>query len=125
MFDKVKEKMPWFKESVHIIQHDGAKPHTGNGNMGRFKAAGCADSWHMKVKTQTAQSPALNALDLGFFNSLKRTVDITKFKANNIDELIMKVAQAYQMYSAHTLNSIWNAQVPTLSAILKVKGDNV
>ena len=65
------------------VQHDGAKPHNGMGNLVVLTAAGLAHGWNIKFITQPAQSPDLSILDLGFFSSLKSRV--AAVKQNTID----------------------------------------
>lgn len=75
--------------------------------------------------TQPSQSPDLNILDLGMFNSLKRSAEQMKFRATIIEELIEKIEKVYRAYAPKTLNSICNTQILSWNEILKVKGDNV
>lgn len=103
------------------IQHDGAKPH---GNEEMLRQAGLADGWNIKFVTQPAQSPDLNVMDLGLFNSLKHRVSQIKERALNIDMLIANVQAAYAQYDAHTLDKVWAHQVDCWNAILKVDGSN-
>lgn len=106
------------------VQHDGAKPHNGMGNLVVLTAAGLAHGWNIRFTTQPAQSPDLSILDLGFFSSLKSRVAVVKQNANNIDELITKTKQTYQGYPRNTLDHIWAHLVQCWTEILKVDGSN-
>jgi hypothetical protein len=116
--------MPWRRASGLNVQHDGAKPHNGLGNLAALTAAGLADGWNIKFTTQPVQSPDLNILDLGFFSSLKSRVAAVKQNATNIDELITKVKWAYGNYDRDTLDHIWAHLMQCWTEILKVDGSN-
>ena len=124
VLDCVKEKMAWRKHSGIIIQHDRASPHNGLGNTAALNVAGLAHGWHIRWRTQPAQSPDLNLLDLGFFHSLKSRVAKVKMGARTIDELIEKVGMAYEDYPWRTLEMIWAHQFAVWRVILLVDGDN-
>lgn len=124
IIDAIKEKF-FFKRSRSItIQHDGAKPHNGNGNEAVINALGCSDGWKIKVKTQPAQSPDLNILDLGFFYSLKNRAQKLKRQVKNIDQLIENIKECYDNYDRKTLDKIWGSQYAVYNEILKCNGDN-
>ena len=124
IFEKVKNKMPWLKDFGHYIQHDGAKPHNGGGNVAHFDAEGVRDGWHIKVVTQPAQSPDLNIMDLGLFNSLKHHVNEVPMASYNIDTLITKVCSTYTQYPWDTLDRIWALQIDVWSQVLEAHGGN-
>lgn len=124
VFEKVKEKMPWMRGRPLFIQHDGAKPHNGNGNSAYFEEQGVIDGWNIQIVTQPAQSPDLNLLDLGFFASLKTRVSHLKIQANTIDDLIARVETAYHQYDRHTLDSIWAQLFSVYRSVIEVFGEN-
>jgi hypothetical protein len=124
LLDKVKEKMPWMHGRPLFIQHDGAKPHNGHGNAEYFDAQGSLDGWNIQFITQPAQSPDLNILDLGFFASLKARVSHLKIGANNLEDLMDRVENAYDDYDRETLDAIWAQLFSVYKCILEVKGGN-
>jgi hypothetical protein len=124
VLDKVKEAMPWRKNTGIKIQHDGAGPHNGKGNTEALRLAGLAGGWKIKFVTQPAQSPDLNILDLGFFHSLKSRVSKLKMGAHNLVQLIEKVRVAYEQYNGDSLTNIWAHQIACWRVILQVDGDN-
>ncbi|CAM9580406.1 unnamed protein product [Discosporangium mesarthrocarpum] len=71
MIDKVipaiKARMPRPPGHTIFVQHDGAKSHTGGGDMEAIQAK-AGDS--IILETQPANSPDLNVNDLGFFHSI-------------------------------------------------------
>jgi hypothetical protein len=124
VIDKVKEKLFWRKDAAIYIQHDGAKPHNGCGNLEFFRQFGVQDGWNIIVVTQPPQSPDLNILDLGFFNSLKKRVSSLKFQATTINMLISKVESAFDEYDLSTLDHIWAHLFACFNAILGDMGSN-
>lgn len=124
VFDNIKQKMPWLRNSDIFLQHDGAKPHNGGGNLDRLTLAGLLDGWHIRIVTQPAQSPDVNINDLGFFNSLKNQVGKIKNRARNIDELMANVDAAYTAYDHVTLDHIWGHLFTNYNSILQHLGNN-
>jgi hypothetical protein len=118
--------MPWAGKEGRtlVIQHDGAKPHTGKGNT---------DYWpelveemypgrSIEIVVQPAQSPDLNVLDLGFFSSLQRKVDETD--PDNLSALLDHVEECYWEYDSDTLERVWQALFNVYNSILQEKGGN-
>ena len=124
VFENIKQKMPFLRNSRITVQHDGAKPHNGAGNAEALRVAGIADGWQIVIDTQPAQSPDVNINDLAFFNSLKKNVARVKQHARNIDELIAKVRTAYDQYDRVTLDHIWGHLFANYNSILAHNGDN-
>ena len=127
VFAKVKEKMPWLKETGHIIQHDGAKPHIGKDNPEHFATEGLVDGWHIRVEKQPPQSPDLNLLDLCLFASLQTRSDELKVSlpSRNIDDLMARVTQAWSEYDANTIDNAWKHLYDVYECILVDKGGNM
>jgi hypothetical protein len=124
VFQSIKEKMPWLGEKIVYIQQDGAKPHTGKGVIERVEAAGSVDGWRFSMKTQPAQSPDLNILDLGFFHSLKTRAAHLKIVAKNKVQLVAKIKEAFAQYPSETLDHIWATLFAVYNCILQCNGDN-
>lgn len=124
VFQSIKEKMPWLSDKIVYIQQDGAKPHSGHGVIERLQTAGSVNGWRFRMKTQPAQSPDLNILDLGFFHSLKTRAAHMKVVAKNKTQLVAKIKLAYQQYPAETLDHIWASLFAVYNCILQCNGDN-
>jgi len=122
---EVKNKMPWLREEVVIIQQDGASPHVGRGNLDFFYEEGHKDGWNINIVTQPPQSPDLNVNDLGFFRSLKCRVDHLKNGANDMNELFQAICDAWEEFDQTTLDHIWGHQYDCYRAIIGCLGDNV
>ena len=48
----LKRKAPFLKHMEVIIQHDGAKPHNGRGNLDKLNEYGQLDGWNIVIETQ-------------------------------------------------------------------------
>jgi hypothetical protein len=118
--------MPWAGKGGRtlVYQHDGATPHTGKGNNEYWPEmlARKFPGRSIKVVTQPAQSPDLNTLDLGFFNSLAHLADDTD--PDSLSDLLDAVEQCYWDYDPDTLERVWQAQFNVYNCILEHRGDN-
>jgi hypothetical protein len=124
VLDSIKEKMPWLSTKIVKIQHDGAKPHSGHNNETVIANLGSTNGWRFQFKRQPAQSPDLNVLDLGLFWSLKCRVRSIKQRAQNINELIINVTNAYDNYDHQTLDHVWACLFEIYNLFLQDNGGN-
>jgi hypothetical protein len=124
VLDSIKEKMPWLSTKTVKIQHDGAKPHSGHNNETVIANLGSTNGWRFQFKRQPAQSPDLNILDLGLFWSLKCRVRSIKQRAQNINELIINVTNAYDNYDHQTLDHVWACLFEIYNLFLQDNGGN-
>jgi hypothetical protein len=111
-------------EELLIVQQDGARAHTGKGNVDRFNELGREDGWNIQVVTQPAQSPDLNVNDLGFFRSMKTRVEALKAPGATLDTMMDGVEQAWEEYDVPTLEIIWAHQLECYRRILEQEGGN-
>jgi hypothetical protein len=56
----VRKKMAWAKDKRIVIQHDGARPHTGKGDAIDLRHLGAFREWNIEFELQPPQSPDLN-----------------------------------------------------------------
>jgi len=117
-------KMHWLKCEDMVIQHDGARPHTGKGNEEMLKKAGVQDGWKIRFVSQPAQSPDTNIMDLGFFNSLKKKVAKDHALSENTAQVVEPVMVAYENYDRRTIDRIWGHQYAVYGQIQKHLGGN-
>ena len=120
---KIKEKMPWLQQSGHVIQHDGAGPHTEH-TENTINDFGSRDGWNISIHKQPPQSPDLNILDLGLFASMKSRQSDLMLGAKTIDALITKIRTVFDEYPGRKLDSIWAHQFDCYTEILKCNGEN-
>ncbi|KAH9124305.1 hypothetical protein LEN26_002322 [Aphanomyces euteiches] len=76
----------------------------------------------MKLFNQPPQSPDLNALDLGFFNSIQALQQ--KTECQTIDELVCAVTCAFNELSPATLDKTFSTLQRVMKSCLSVDGDN-
>lgn len=118
--------MPWAGRGGRklIVQHDGAKPHTGKGNTEYWRelVATAYPDRNIEVVVQPAQSPDLNVLDLGFFSSLQRKVDETD--PSCLAALFDHIDECYWEYDTDTLERVWQALFNVYNCILQEGGGN-
>jgi hypothetical protein len=74
-------------------------------------------------RTQPAQSPDTNILDLGIFASMQAEAHKLK-QAKNVDELIENVLKAHQQYDHYKINKIWLTHQTVCDQILISLGGN-
>jgi hypothetical protein len=86
------------------IQQDNAPSHVPV-NDEEFKTAVARTGLDIQLINQPANSPDLNVLDLGFFNSLQSLTYDRIFR--NLDELIANVENKFANYDADTLNRVF------------------
>ena len=104
MFDRMREKMWWFKRSsgkpeagkTLWYQHDGAAPHTAKANERHWATHGRKSGFDIRVITQPAQSPDLNCNDLAFFASLQSQTELVA--KENVADLVRAVTKCWEEY---------------------------
>jgi len=103
------------------IQQDNAPSHVPV-NDKEFRVA-VARTWlDIQLINQPANSPDLNVLDLGFFNSLQSlTYDRI---SRNLDELIANVENEFEKYDPDTLNRVFLTLQGCLVEVMKDGGGN-
>ena len=88
---------------VILIQQDGAKNHISE-NDKEFNYASADNDINTKHYTQSANSPDINLLDLGFFRAIQSFNDTT---LKNEEELIELVSVTYENYPRLNINRTW------------------
>jgi hypothetical protein len=118
----IKQKMPWMRNREIVVQQDGARPHTGKGNLDALQEAGNDGRWSINLITQPAQSPDLNINDLGFFRSLKTRVLQMRF--STIEGMMKVVYDEYERYDTETLERVWQCLFVVYNKVLEELGGN-
>ena len=104
-----------------IIQEDNAKPHKAS-IRDAIKEAAASNGWNISVTTQPPNSPDLNVLDLGFFNSIQSLQ--YKKRSKDIDHLIANVEKAFDETEREALNNVFLSLQACMEATLGAEGDN-
>ncbi|XP_045084519.1 uncharacterized protein [Aegilops tauschii subsp. strangulata] len=103
------------------IQHDNGKPHILP-NDPEFLAAVAKTRLDIRTIQQPANSPDLNVLDLGVFNSLQSLTDCLSPKT--LQDLINGVLEEFEGYEVYKLNRIFLTLQTCMIEILNHAGGN-
>jgi hypothetical protein len=118
----IKAKWPASEHGQTIyIQQDNARTHIPVDDP-VFCAAAQADGWDIRLICQPPNSPDLNILDLGFFAALQSLFH--KLFPGSLDEIVLKVFQAYEQYPTERTNRIFLTLQSCMREILNLKGSN-
>ena len=104
-----------------IIQQDNAKPHVAVDDD-ELLAAGSVDGWSLRFENQPPNSPDLNVLDLGFFNTIQALQE--KEAVRGLDDLIQAVSSAFDNLLPETLNKVFLTLQECMNQIMEVDGSN-
>jgi hypothetical protein len=124
LLDTLKTACPYLKGMHIIIQHDGAKPHNGKGNLVKLNEYGQLDGWDIVIDTQPPQSPDLNKCDLCFFHSMQRAANRLKALCKTREKLLESVRLAYVEYDPLMLERIEGIQHEIYRRVLIDEGGN-
>ena len=103
------------------IQQDNAPTHVPPNDQ-EFCRAVEQVGLDIRLRNQPANSPDLNALDLGFFASLQSLM--YKLNSRNIDDLIGNVEMEYRSYDAIILNKVFLTLQGCMLEIMEIGGGN-
>ena len=134
VFPAVWEKMPWLRREGFdrvVVQQDGARPHTGKGNVAKLNEFGCSRAKPVgavvaEVVTQPAQSYDTNINDLAFFSAHNCRFNKVQ-KLASVDDLNLlkkNVLDTYWAFPAATLEKMWKTKIAILQRIIACKGGN-
>ncbi|KAH9101249.1 hypothetical protein LEN26_015845 [Aphanomyces euteiches] len=103
------------------IQQDNARSHVLPSDA-QVLAAGRDGVWDIRLRNQPPMSPDLNAVDLGFFNSIQSLQH--KKQCRNTDELMYAVKDAFNELSPVTLNKTFMTLQRVMKMVIAVNGSN-
>ena len=103
-----------------FIRQDGAKNHIHEDNK-LFNAALEENGVNAELYTQSATSPDVNLLDLGFFRAIQSFNDAA---LRNEEELIKAVGEAHENYPKEKINQTWLTLQRCFNQIIAHHGDN-
>ena len=120
----IKEKWPTGQRGETIlIQQDNAPAHCPVTDPDIWAAGHLLDDpFTIELYCQPANSPDLNVLDLGFFNSIQSLQHHAS--CSNIGELIQRVAICYQRLEWQRLNDIFLTLQTVMNSIIEHDGRN-
>jgi hypothetical protein len=118
----IKEKWPLAtRMQPIIIQQDNAKPHCSVDDSSLVEAA-TEGTWKISFRCQPPNSPDLNVLDLGYFNSIQSLQH--KKAPKSIDELIEAVHESFNALTADSLNDVFLSLQMCMEEIMRCDGGN-
>lgn len=117
----IKTKWPPSSSKTIYFQQDNARPHVKASDPDFIQAA-TSDGFNIMIQNQPANSPDLNVLDLGFFNSIQ-SLQIVK-EANTVDELVQNVLEAWEEEPAQILDDVWLSLQNVMLQIMDRMGHN-
>ncbi|XP_025876903.2 uncharacterized protein [Oryza sativa Japonica Group] len=103
------------------IQQDNARPHIAPDDR-MFCEAAKQDGFNIKLVCQPANSPDLNVLDLGFFNSIQSIQ--YKSASTTTEELVAAIDRAFEDYPVRLSNRIFLSLHACMREVIEVLGDN-
>ena len=103
-----------------FIQQDGVKNHIREDDK-LFNDALEENGVDAELYTQSANSPDVNLLDLGFFRAIQSFNDAA---LRNEEELIKEVSEAYDNYHKEKINRTWLTLQCCFNQIITHHGDN-
>lgn len=121
LFPAIRDKMPVSRKNSIKIQLDNASPHGILTDQEIIEDCN-KEGWNIHFKPQPPNSPDLNVLDLGFFNSIQSLQHQAQVKT--VEELISAVQDAYWSLSKETLDDIFLTLQKTMELIMKNRGGN-
>lgn len=126
MIPAIKQKMAHLP--LVLVQMDGARAHTGKGNVEKLNAAGAlGPAPKVEFVQQPAQSPDLNIMDLCIFASwASRNHKLQKFcSASDTKDLWSNVEETFwQDLDVETINKSWQDFKYICREVVRLKGGN-
>eukprot|EP00904_Undaria_pinnatifida_P000538 jgi/Undpi1/10485/HiC_scaffold_29.g12935.m1 len=119
VFPDIGAKFP--AASTVYVQQDNAPGHRVLEDPEVVAAAG-QGGMRMELLNQPANSPDMNILDLGFFNSIQSLQDRTT--PTTIDQLVAEVERAFWAQTPATLGNVWTTLQSVLQEVMLARGDN-
>ncbi|RHY15563.1 hypothetical protein DYB32_010746, partial [Aphanomyces invadans] len=104
-----------------FVQQDNAKSHVAPDDVSVVSAC-MSGGWDIMVLNQPAQSPDMNVLDLGLFNSIQALQQ--RMECSSIEDLVCAVEQSFEDLAPSTLDKTFEILLRVFQACLDVEGNN-
>ena len=118
----IKSKWPIGRRNFPIIiQQDNAKPHCAIDDPALVNAT-TEDNWNISFRCQPPNSPDLNVLDLGYFNSIQSLQH--KKVPKTIDDLISAVNESFLELTSESLQNVFLSLQMVMDEIIRCEGGN-
>ena len=116
----IKENFPLSNHTIKI-QQDNARPHIQPQDP-TFLQAAQRLGLNVELVYQPPNSPDLNVLDLGYFNSIQSLQE--EEAPTNIDELVEVVENSYAKFNTRKLNNVFLTLQKVMEAVILCNGSN-
>lgn len=117
----IRAKWPGRRSRPIFIQQDNARPHSAAA-VRAINLAGKSGGWNITMRNQPPNSPDLNVLDLGIFNTIQ---SLQQQKCSrHVDELIQAVQEAYGETSPTSLSDTFITLQSVMREVLSNEGSN-
>ena len=118
----IKSKWPAGRQNLPIIiQQDNAKPHC-EVNDPELVEVMTEDNWKILFQYQPPNSPDLNILDLGYFNSIQSLQH--KKVPKTIDDLLSAVDESFMELTSQSLDDVFLNLQMAMDGTIRCKGGN-
>ncbi|RLN33604.1 hypothetical protein C2845_PM03G27170 [Panicum miliaceum] len=109
------------RDKTIFIQQDNARTHVLP-NDPAFLEAVARTGLDIRLMQQSANSPDMNVLDLGFFNSIQSLTDCGN--PETIEELIYNVEKEFEEYNETLLNRVFLSLQSCMKEVMRIGGEN-
>ena len=118
----IKSKWPSGTRNLPIIiQQDNAKPHCAVDDPELVEAM-TENNWKISIRCQPPNSPDLNVLDLGYFNSIQSLQH--KKVPRTIDDLVSAVNESFLELTSESLQNVFLSLQMAMDEIIQCEGGN-
>lgn len=121
VFPAIRTKFPFQKHVKVRLQQDNARPHISPDD-GYALQSTSSGSVKIELVCQPPNSPDMNVLDLGFFNSIQ-SMQLRTY-SNSVRQLVDNVNRAYENYPSSKVTDVFITYQSVLEDTLRVNGDN-
>ena len=120
MLPSIVQKFPKYCKEINI-QLDNASPHIKDYYV-YWRQAVDKCGIKVKIKNHPENSPDLNVLDLGYFNSIQSFQH--QIRSTTIEYLVENVTESYRYLCVNQLHNIWITWKLVMLSVIECNGDN-
>ena len=120
VFPAIRAKLPLSNDVIYV-QQDNAKPHFNEDDQDMLEE-GSRDGFSIMFKKQPPNSPDMNVLDFGLFNTIQSVQH--QHSPKTIDELISCVSNAFDELRPDKLDNVFLTLQQCMEETMLVKGGN-
>ena len=121
VFPAIRSKFPFQRHSPVYIQQDNARPHISPHDPQLLHESSRGHQ-PIRILCQPPNSPDLNVLDLGIFNSLQS--ESNRYRSFNIETLISRVEETFDNYPSSKIIDVFITLQTVMQCIIEKNGCN-